>query len=808
MTVPSPYVPPQYVGNGITTIFAFSSPFFAPSDLVVNLFNTSTNVAVSPAAVLNGAGTYDYTVTGVQDANTGEYLAGGSITFNTAPPANFRITIYRSVVAQQNVALGNNTSFPAKTVEGALDRNMMIIQQLLDGASRDMRAPISDVAPSMILPPAAQRASMFAAFDAGGNIVVTSLTGVQAVVAATSLEVFVSKSPSLAAADSAAVILGASLVIDQLVTLAGNTTLNAKTIRFAGGIITRGAFNLTIAGEVVAGDVAIFDKAGAGTVAIAKGTANVAWFAPTADGVTDDSVPFNKVFALNRPVRIPAASYACNATLPNQVICRGDGDRVSVIIPFSLTTAAFTYNAAHSFQFASIFEAIGWVGPSGGNGTGVGFSMGATDPANYTSGMENIGNVTFNNCRWVGLQTGVLCNYGNIGNQWNDCQLQANYYGAYFLNNKFGAGMHAGCKYFRGGEISGNKCGIYVNNTQDGFGAIDFNGTIFENNVVAVFGYHNSGSTMIGPFAFRQCWNEINGNLSSGNPSSVTLDVWTGTVKTTQALVPHSFIFDGDCVHATFDSGDFSDCWLRATNSIVISQNDRVEASAGYGGNPCVVTSPNTSRIIIRDPSYNAGGTGSAPGVVVEGAPNQTIKDISLVAGAPGRSNIIPRRSGISALLNLTGVSAHFDAASNFTGSKTLTGVATVGSTLYPHYNAYSDTVTNAQFTHPAVCNMSLSTGFWVVTFELMVSAGSPIFKYWDQSTNVFMSLQPPVDSVWHTYGGIGYVASGTPAMVLDVTGSTGGAVTQTFGISAFQCWRFDTYAEAQDHLRSRMYIP
>ena len=129
MTVASVYVPAQYAGNGVTTTFAVAFNFFVPSDLVVSLFNTTTNAPVVPAPVLNGAGAYDYTVTGTQDPDTGEYLSGGSVVANTALPANYTITIALAVSPTQNVALTNNAPFPAKTIEAALDRATMVIQQ-------------------------------------------------------------------------------------------------------------------------------------------------------------------------------------------------------------------------------------------------------------------------------------------------------------------------------------------------------------------------------------------------------------------------------------------------------------------------------------------------------------------------------------------------------------------------------------------------------------------------------------------------------------------------------------------------------
>ena len=167
----------QYTGNGATTAFAFPYIFFATTDLLVTLFDTSANLAVSPAPVLNGAATYDYTVTGTFDADKGEYTSGGTVTFNNAPPANYRITIERVVPQTQSVVLIDNSKFPANTVNGALDRLTVLVQRVAQLVGQAVTVPSSDPSTvSTVLPAASTRASNFLAFDSSGNPIASAGT--------------------------------------------------------------------------------------------------------------------------------------------------------------------------------------------------------------------------------------------------------------------------------------------------------------------------------------------------------------------------------------------------------------------------------------------------------------------------------------------------------------------------------------------------------------------------------------------------------------------------------------------------------
>lgn len=165
----------QYTGNASTTAFSFAYPFFQASDLAVTLFDTSANAAVSPTPVLGGGGTYDYTVTPVSaysypNNNVVEY-ASATITFNNAPPANYRITLQRNVPATQGLNEIDNAKVPSSSRNAAFDRLTMLNQQAIAQLGLALQFPAADgTALTSTLPPAATRAGQLICFDASGNV--------------------------------------------------------------------------------------------------------------------------------------------------------------------------------------------------------------------------------------------------------------------------------------------------------------------------------------------------------------------------------------------------------------------------------------------------------------------------------------------------------------------------------------------------------------------------------------------------------------------------------------------------------------
>jgi hypothetical protein len=169
MTVSSTTSKASYTGNGTTTVFAVPFYFLAAADLRVILRTGTTEVVQSL--------TTNYTVTGAGNEN------GGSVTMLVAPPSGTTLTILRNAPATQETDLLPNDRLPAESLEDALDKLTMLVQQVDEVADRALQFPASDPAASPTIPAASARASKFLSFDANG--LPTATVGVDA-----SLDIF------------------------------------------------------------------------------------------------------------------------------------------------------------------------------------------------------------------------------------------------------------------------------------------------------------------------------------------------------------------------------------------------------------------------------------------------------------------------------------------------------------------------------------------------------------------------------------------------------------------------------------------
>jgi len=160
MTVASTTTKVSYSGNGSTTVFTVPFYFLAAGDLRVIL---RSSAGVETVQTL----TSQYTVTGAG------VTSGGSVTMLTAPASGTTLTILRNVSPTQETDLLPNDRLPAESLETALDKATMLIQQLDEVADRALQYPASDAAVSAQIPAASARASKFLSFNANGLPVAT-----------------------------------------------------------------------------------------------------------------------------------------------------------------------------------------------------------------------------------------------------------------------------------------------------------------------------------------------------------------------------------------------------------------------------------------------------------------------------------------------------------------------------------------------------------------------------------------------------------------------------------------------------------
>lgn len=146
-------------GNSAATIFAYPYRILSSAHLEVYVSTDGSTYALQTEG---GAGTYDYTVTGVGD------LSGGSVTFNNPPP-----TVTQGVLLLRNVPLTqisdyvNGDEFPMDVLEDDLDKAMMCIQQLNEEGTRSLQLPITSTFTNQVPEPVVSKA-LFTKADGTG----------------------------------------------------------------------------------------------------------------------------------------------------------------------------------------------------------------------------------------------------------------------------------------------------------------------------------------------------------------------------------------------------------------------------------------------------------------------------------------------------------------------------------------------------------------------------------------------------------------------------------------------------------------
>lgn len=205
MTVSSTTNRKTFAGNGVTTSFATSPVvFFDTSDLVLTVVTDSTGA--SETLVENT----DYTVTGGAGTTGTVSLAGGSSPYG-APAAGTTLVIRRVLPLTQDDDFLNNDINDAEVLEDALDRLVMVAQQLDEGNELGVRLSSDETATDALTVLPFDRASKFLAFDASKSLIASSGTVDGAIPVSTFMETVLDDTSAVAAKST----LNASIAVNE-----------------------------------------------------------------------------------------------------------------------------------------------------------------------------------------------------------------------------------------------------------------------------------------------------------------------------------------------------------------------------------------------------------------------------------------------------------------------------------------------------------------------------------------------------------------------------------------------------------------
>jgi hypothetical protein len=165
MTISSTTVKVSYSGNSSTTVFAYTFKILDDDEIQV-IIRTSDGTETIKTK------TTDYTVSGVGSAG------GGNITFLAAPVTGQTVVLKRNTTKTQETDYVANDPFPANSHEEALDRVMMVAQEIQEELQRSIKLSKTNTMTSTEFNVgAADRANKILAFDTNGEISVTQELG-------------------------------------------------------------------------------------------------------------------------------------------------------------------------------------------------------------------------------------------------------------------------------------------------------------------------------------------------------------------------------------------------------------------------------------------------------------------------------------------------------------------------------------------------------------------------------------------------------------------------------------------------------
>jgi hypothetical protein len=139
MTVQATASRVTYAGDGSSVVFSIPFKFLANEDIRAVYLPSGGSETVWALDT-------DFTLTGAGSDS------GGELTATTAPAVGSKLTILRSLALSQETDYVENDNFPAETHEAALDRGVMISQQLSERLDRALVLPESSTLANISVP--------------------------------------------------------------------------------------------------------------------------------------------------------------------------------------------------------------------------------------------------------------------------------------------------------------------------------------------------------------------------------------------------------------------------------------------------------------------------------------------------------------------------------------------------------------------------------------------------------------------------------------------------------------------------------
>ena len=204
------------VGTDPQSLFEVPFPFFSAADLTVS---------VGGIVRAQGAG---YSVSGLGNPD------GGRIRF-AVPLSNTLVTIARRMPLERAEPVLADDPALAQTLNGALDRQTALIQQVANDGTRALRQPDAETPQDMTLPAKAVRASAVLGFDAAGSPValtaVTPAPHAHAVADVTGLQASLDGKAAAVHTHNGADITAGTVAIDRLPVAASGASNTTELVR-------------------------------------------------------------------------------------------------------------------------------------------------------------------------------------------------------------------------------------------------------------------------------------------------------------------------------------------------------------------------------------------------------------------------------------------------------------------------------------------------------------------------------------------------------------------------------------------------